>query len=409
MSRFRFLLTLLVCAVLGAAAIGLSQSPAVGEPQRRRGASVPIDPSDECPPGTTLARPGRCQAPGIPPPSIVDYRPTSTLVTSEHLVPKAKFPVIDFHGHPQGRFDTPEALATLMGELDSLNVRLMVSADNMSGDRLERSLASVSASPYATRTSILCGINFQNVGPGWAEKAIAQLDADVAAGAVGVGEISKGFGLNTRKADGTRLMIDDPAIGPIWEEAGRLDIPVFIHTADPQEFFEPIDNHNERWLELALFPNRRYPDGQFPRFNELMAERDRMIAAHPNTTFVIAHLSWYGNDLDRLAMLLDEHPNAFTELGAVLYDLGRQPRAARDFLVKYQDRVLFGKDAYEPTEYPYYWRVLETTDEYFDYYRDYHAFWKLYGLDLPDDVLKKLYYQNALAVAPRIPKDGFPE
>jgi predicted TIM-barrel fold metal-dependent hydrolase len=120
-------------------------------------------------------------------------------------------------------------------------------------------------------------------------------------------------------------------------------------------------------------------------------------------------MSWYGNDLDRLAMLLDEHPNAFTELGAVLYDLGRQPRAARDFLVKYQDRVLFGKDAYEPTEYPYYWRVLETTDEYFDYYRDYHAFWKLYGLDLPDDVLKKLYYQNALAVAPRIPKDGFPE
>ncbi len=140
----------------------------------------------------------------------------------------------------------------------------------------------------------------------------------------------------------------------------------------------------------------------------MLAERDSLFERHPKTRFVAAHLGWLGNDLDRLGRLLDEMPNVYTEVGAVLYDLGRQPRGAHDFLVKYQDRVLFGKDAFEPTEYPYYWRVFETADEYFDYYRDYHAFWKLYGLDLPDVVLKKLYYQNALRITPGLPGPAGP-
>jgi len=114
-------------------------------------------------------------------------------------------------------------------------------------------------------------------------------------------------------------------------------------------------------------------------------------------------------DLGRLGKMLDAMPNVYAELGAVLYDLGRQPRGGHDFLVKYQDRVMFGKDAFEPSEYPYYWRVLETNDEYFDYYRNYHAFWKLYGLGLPDDVLKKVYYKNALRVTPGLPKTGWPQ
>ena len=102
-------------------------------------------------------------------------------------------------------------------------------------------------------------------------------------------------------------------------------------------------------------------------------------------------------------------PNVYTEVGAVLYDIGRQPRVAHDFFVRFQDRILFGKDSFQPEEYPYYWRVFETTDEYFDYYRDYHAFWKLYGIGLPDAVLKKLYYQNALKLAPGLPQDGWPK
>jgi predicted TIM-barrel fold metal-dependent hydrolase len=140
-----------------------------------------------------------------------------------------------------------------------------------------------------------------------------------------------------------------------------------------------------------------------------MAERDNLFRRHPQTTFVTAHFGWHANDLARLGSILDEMPNVYTEMGAVLYDIGRQPRVARDFFIRYQDRILFGKDSFQPDEYPYYWRVLETRDDYFDYYRDYHAFWKLYGMALPDAVLKKLYYKNALALVPGLPKDGWPE
>jgi predicted TIM-barrel fold metal-dependent hydrolase len=238
---------------------------------------------------------------------------------------------------------------------------------------------------------------------------VARLEADVAAGAVGVGEIGKGFGLSAKKADGTRLRIDDPALDVLWAACARLKLPVFIHTADPQEFWQPIDNSNERWLELALFPGRRYPADQYPSFEQLMQERDAMLKRNPNTTFVIAHLGWHANDLPRLAKLFDALPNVHAELGAVLYDIGRQPRAAHDFFIKYQDRLLFGKDSFQPEEYPYYWRVFETRDDYFDYYRGYHAFWKLYGIDLPDPVLKKVYFGNALRLTRGLPQGGWPK
>jgi uncharacterized protein len=377
---------------------------------RRGGAgSVQIQPGQECPPGMTEWRPQLCRAPEFPPPSIVDYRPHSTLVTAQHLVPKAKFPVVDYHGHPGNLLRSAEGLASLAASLDSLNVRLIVSADNMSGEPLQRTIDLVRNSPQKDRVRVLAGINFSNVGPGWAERAVAQLEADVKAGAVGVGEIPKSFGLSVRKPDGSRLHIDDPELDPIWDACARLNLPVFIHTADPQEFFEPIDNHNERWLELSLFQDRRYPAAQYPRFEELLAERDRLFKRHPQTRFIAAHLAWEADDLARLGKLLDSLPNVYSEVGAVLYDLGRQPRAAHDFLVKYQDRILFGKDAFEPTEYPYYWRVFETKDEYFDYYRDYHAFWKLYGIDLPDVVLRKLYFDNAVKLTPGLPRTGWPQ
>ena len=237
-----------------------------------------------------------------------------------------------------------------------------------------------------------------------------QLEADVAAGAVGVGEIGKGFGLSTRKADGTLLKIDDPELDPVWEAAGRLKIPVFIHTAEPQEFFQPIDYSNERWLELSLFNDRRNGPGTGrPAFEDLMTQRDNLFKKHPKTMFVAAHMGWHANDLGRLGAMFDAMPNVTAELGAVLYDIGRQPRAAHDFFIKYQDRILFGKDSFQPEEYPYYWRVFETKDDYFDYYRPYHAFWKLYGIDLPDEVLKKVYYKNALRITPQLPSAGFPK
>jgi predicted TIM-barrel fold metal-dependent hydrolase len=339
------------------------------------------------------------------PPSILDYRPISTLVRVEHKVPKAKYPAIDFHGHPQALLNSAEGLASLKASMDSLNIGLMIAAENQSGDRLTRTLSLVNASPLKGRVAVFTGIDLQNVGPGWAERAVSRLETDIRAG--GVGEVGKQFGQTVRKANGQRLRLDDPELDPIWEAAARLGVPVFIHTADPAEFYKPMDMHNERWLELALFPGRRITEGQVP-FDSLMAERDNLFRRHPKTIFIAAHLGWQANDLAKLGKLLDL-PNVYTEVGAVLYDIGRQPRAAHDFFVKYQDRILFGKDSFQPEEYPYYWRVFETRDDYFDYYRDYHAFWKLYGIDLPDEVLKKVYYKNALRITKGLPQAGWPK
>jgi predicted TIM-barrel fold metal-dependent hydrolase len=375
---------------------------------RGGGPEATIKPGESCPAGMTEIRPLRCMAPQLPAPSILDYRPRSTLITAEHKVARAKFPAIDFHGHPQNLLNSAEGLATLKAAMDSLNLGLMIAAENQSGERLTRTLQLVNASPLKGRVAVFTGIDLQNVGPGWKERAVARLEADVKAGAVGIGEIGKGFGQSTRKADGSRLRMDDPELDPIWEAAARLGMPVFIHTGDPAEFYQPMDNTNERWLELALFPGRRIAEDQVPRFDSLMAERDNLFRRHPRTTFIAAHMGWQANDLATLGKLLDL-PNVYTEVGAVLYDIGRQPRAARDFFIKYQDRILFGKDSFQPDEYPYYWRVFETRDDYFDYYRDYHAFWKLYGIDLPDEVLKKVYYKNALRIVKGLPQSGWPD
>ncbi|MCC7181435.1 MAG: amidohydrolase [Acidobacteria bacterium] len=387
--------------VTGLAVAALGMAVVAQGPGMRGGTRVA--PGQPCPPGTTETRPGNCQAPELPAPSILDYRPKSTLVTPEHLVPKAKFPVIDVHGHP-GNLTTPEAINRVVAEMDRLNLGVMVVAENVSGDRLTRTLQALSASPHKDRFRVMSGVDFRNVGPGWAERAVAQLDADVKAGAVGVGEISKAFGLNIRKPDGSRLKVDDPALDPLWQAFARLDVPVFVHTAEPQEFFQPLDYTNERWLELALFPSRRNNQPGQVTFEELMTERNNVFRRHPKTRFIAAHFGWHANDLGRAAKMLDEFPNVTVEVGAILYDLGRQPRAAHDFFVKYQDRIMFGKDSFQPDEYPYYWRVFETTDEYFDYYRDYHAFWKLYGMGLPDTVLKKVYADNARRVIKGLPR-----
>ena len=393
-------------AQLLVAAVASSQVPG-SQPDRE----TRIGAGQSCPSGTTEIRPGICRAPDMPAPSILDYRPRSTLVTPAHPVARAKYPAIDFHGHPRDMITSAEGLTQLATSLDSVNVRAMVAADNLSGERLQRAVAAIRASPrMRDRVRVFAGIDFQNVGsPGWAAKVVAQLEADIAAGAVGIGEISKSLGLTARKADGSRLRIDAPELDPVWRAAARLGVPVFIHTADPQEFFRPvIDYTNERWLELSLFPGRRYPQDKFPSFDQLMKERDNVFRRHPRTTFIAAHMGWHANDLGRLGRLLDAFPNVYTEVGAVLYDIGRQPRAAHDFFVKYQDRILFGKDSFQPEEYRYYWRVFETRDDYFDYYRDYHASWKLYGIDLPDSVLKKIYYQNALKITKGLPQTGWP-
>jgi predicted TIM-barrel fold metal-dependent hydrolase len=359
-------------------------------------------------PGVQWGRPGEGRAPEFPPPSILDYKPRSTLKVAAHPVPRAKFSVIDIHSHQPTPISSAQLQRVAAG-MDANNIRLLVNLSGGFGDQLRRGLDAIAASPHRNRMVLFANVDFAGVGtPGWSERVARQLESDVKAGARGL-KIFKDLGLRIRKADGSRLRVDDPELDPIWEVCGRLGVPVLIHTAEPQEFFEPIDVRNERWLELALYRDRRYPAGEFPRFEELLAERDRIFRRHLKTKFIAAHFGYRANDLAKAQAMIDTMPNVYLEVAAILAELGRQPRAAHDFFVKNQDRVLFGKDSFQPDEFPYYWRTFETADEYFDYYRDYHAFWKLYGMALPDGVLKKLYYRNALALVPGLPKDGWPE
>ena len=337
-----------------------------------------------------------------------EYDPPSTLVVPEHKLTRAKFPFIDVHTH---QFNMPtQDLTALTKEMDKLNMAVMV---NLSGrgrgstDHLDRSLENVKQH-QAKRFIVFTNMDFAAIDDAeWQERMLNQLEEDVKKGANGL-KIYKSLGMFTKDSKGNRVPIDDPRIDPIWAKCGELGIPVLIHAADPKQFWQPIDKNNERWLELKTHPGRRH-DADDVQWETIIAEQHAIFKKHPKTKFINAHLGWFGSDLKKLGELMDQYPNMYTEIGAVIAELGRQPRAGRDFLVKYQDRVMFGKDSWVPEEYTTYFRVLETADDYFPYHKRYHAFWRMYGLDLPDDVLKKIYYKNALKVIPNIDASLFPE
>lgn len=331
--------------------------------------------------------------------TVVDYEPRNTLVVPENLLTRAKFPFVDIHGHQRATRMSPADVDRLVAQMDELNMAVMVNLSGGSGISLVDGLETM-AGRHPGRFVFFANINFFGVGePGWGEEAAAQLEEDVRNGAAGL-KIFKGLGMSDRDTDGNRIPVDDPRLALVWDKAGELGIPVLIHTADPAEFWQPHDRHNERWLELRLRPRRIRPPDRFPSFEQIIGEQHNLFRNHPNTNFIAAHLGWLGHDLGRLGRLLDEIPNMYVGLGAVVYELGRQPRFARQWLIEYQDRVLMGKDSYNQEEFHTYFRVFETADDYFDYYRRYHAFWQMYGLDLPDEVLRKIYYANALRLVP---------
>jgi predicted TIM-barrel fold metal-dependent hydrolase len=334
------------------------------------------------------------------------YNPPSTLVVPGHKLTKAKFPFIDVHNH---QFSMPDMdLNTLITDMDKLNMKVMVNLSGQSGETLKKSIANVKQN-FPRRFIVFANIDFKRVGEdGWGEKAAKQLEEDVKNGANGL-KIYKSLGFSVNDINGKRVTIDDPRLDPIWKKAGELKIPVTIHTADPKPFWAPMDENNERWLELAINPNRKRSDTSPAPWDTLIAEQHRMFKKHPGTTFIAAHFDWYANDLVKLGQLLDEMPNIVVEFGAVIAELGRQPRMAKQFFTRYQDRILFGKDSWVPDEYATYFRVLESEDEYFPYHKKYHAFWAMYGMGLPDNILKKIYYKNALRIIPNIDKTQFPD
>lgn len=334
------------------------------------------------------------------------YDPKSTLVVPEHEITRAKFPFIDLHGH-QWEMPTQD-LSKLVAQMDEMNMAVMINLSGRNGDFLKRSITNV-RKKHANRFIVFANIDWRGIGSeGWTERAVKQLETDVANGAGGL-KIYERLGTNIKDINGNRVTVDDPRIDKIWAKCGELNIPVLIHTAGPIAFWSPLDEHNERWLELVTHPRRKRTNDKPAPFYTLIEEQHRMFQKHPNTTFIAAHFNWHANNLTQLGKYLEEIPNMYVEFGAVIYEFGRQPRNALKFFSQYQDRILFGKDSWVPEEYKTYFRVLESDDEYFPYHKKYHAFWAMYGMDLPDDILKKVYYKNALKIFPYLDKSLFPE
>ena len=347
-----------------------------------------------------------------------EYDPKSTLVVPQHVTTRAKYPFIDIHNH---QWSMPsQNLGDLVSEMDKLNMGIM---NNLSGrsyrdvdgyfdiqdsEYFKKAQANIQAH-YPKRFVQFTNVSFTHVGQkGWTERALAELETDVRNGAKGL-KIYKDLGMEFKDVQGKILAIDDPRLDPVWEKCGELHIPVLIHSADPPSFWDPMDKYNERWLELKTHPDRKRSNTNPASWKTIIGEQHHIFRAHPHTTFIAAHFGWLANDLAALSKLLDECPNVNVEIAAIIAELGRQPRQAREFFIKYQDRILFGKDSWVPSEYATYFRVLETADEYFPYHKRYHAFWKMYGIGLPDDVLKKIYYKNAMTLIPGLDKSLFPK
>src|SRR5688500_15871296 len=199
-----------------AAAVALSATLAAGQGGRGQGPRVTIKPGEECQPGMTEVRAQTCQAPEKPPPSIVDYRPRSTVVAPEHLVPKAKYPVIDIHNHTT---ITAGNIDQMIREMDELNLRVLVNLTAGTGgaDALRKNVDFLRATPHKDRFRVFAWVNWDGAGtPEWREREVNSLKQQLAAGAIGL-KIAKNLGLTARKADGSRLKVDDPDLDPIWQ------------------------------------------------------------------------------------------------------------------------------------------------------------------------------------------------
>jgi len=326
-----------------------------------------------------------------------DFKPASMLHVPAYNIDKAKFYVIDVHNNindAEGIEDhmPPEQVVAIM---DATNVRTVVILTGMWRDKLQHVLDEM-VKPYPGRFMVFTQIDWSKIDdPNFSAEMVKQLDDSVARGARGL-KVLKDLGLGVRDKSGKLLAIDDPRLDPIWEEAGRLHIPVFIHSGDPEAFFRPTDATNERYEELKEHPDWSFYGHDYPSLEALLEARNRVFARHPRTTFVSLHMGWPEN-LDWVDAMLKNHPNAMVEFGAREAELGRQPKRTRELFLKYPDRVMFGTDnQITDTLYRNIFRWLETSDEYFDYWgAPSEGRFKIYGLGLPDDVLKKIYHENA--------------
>ena len=360
---------------------------------------------------------------------LVDYQPKSMLHVPVTLVEKAAFPVIDMHTHLAVRNPQANARqsrramppADLLKVMDARNIRTMVNLTGGQGERLASAIAGLDRAHPGRFLTFTEPTWTDAQRPDYPKWQADQFVAAKASGAMGV-KILKTLGLFLRDKDaagkdGALVKVDDPRFDPMWEAAGALGLPVGIHVGDPEAFFLPTDRYNERYEELANHPDWSFHGKDFPSFKAVLEARDRVFARHPKTTFVALHVGHWAENLPAVGEMLDKFPNVHIEIGARIGELGRQPRQSRKFFDKYQDRIMFGTDAVpNGTEtpqqifgmdlYQIYYRFLQTEDEYFDYAPapvPPQGRWQIYGLGLPEPILKKVYLDNALRALPTHP------
>jgi predicted TIM-barrel fold metal-dependent hydrolase len=354
--------------------------------------------------------------------SLPEYEPKSMLQVHETHVDRAKFPLIDIHTHiswsikvENGVSLSPERQyigmpAELLAVMDRKNIKAMVNLtggyDKGLADAVTKYDRAFPARFYTFTEPSYSRFKEPNY-PALQAQAIEQAHRDGARGL----KILKTLGLYLREntTTGTLVKIDDPRFDPMWDACGQLNMPVAIHISDPAAFFTPTDRFNERYEELNNHPDWSFYGHDFPSNEELIAARNRVIARHPKTHFIVLHVGNFSENLQNVSENLDRFPNMTVDIAARIGELGRQPRNSRKFFDKYQDRILFGTDAtphgdefpqqvFNDKLYEIYYRFLETDDEYFDYAPAKvppQGRWRIYGIQLPETILRKVYYENA--------------
>lgn len=345
---------------------------------------------------------------GLP---LSDYRPQSRLVVPEHHVPSAAVRAIDSHLH-LGRWLSPDGswmvqdVPRLVAEMDKCNITGIVNLDGRWGTELLDNLARYDHA-YPGRFATCCHLDWRELAtPGFGERLAAGLRASADAGAAGI-KVWKDLGLHVRDDRDELVLPDDERLAPVWAAAAELGLPIFIHTADPVAFFDPVDERNERLEQLLQRPEWSFAGPRFPSFGRLMDSLEAMVAAHPQTTVVGVHAGCYSENLGWVGRMLDSYPNFHVDMAARIAELGRQPRATGELVARHPDRVLFGTDVIppDPRVWALYFRFVQTCDEYFNHDLEDPApmgRWRISGLGLTGDVLRQVYHGNARRLVPRL-------
>jgi predicted TIM-barrel fold metal-dependent hydrolase len=354
---------------------------------------------------TPASRPEFKPAPEVP------AMPKALMKFPRTDITRAKFPVVDFHLHGNA-LKTAADYEKMIALMDKTGIGVICNMDGGFGANFDRNIKV--GDTYRDRVLQFARLNYEGINdPGWSEKAAAELERCFRSGAQGL-KIAKELGLTYKNRDGSYIQADDPRFDPVWDMCAKYSRPVMIHLSDSYGRFLPIGPENERY-EAGLW--RSSPEGNYyhtghPTPEVIEKARENMHTKHPHTRFVNAHFAMLYYDMDKVAALLDRFPNADVELSATVQDLGRAPRQIREFFLKYQDRILFGSDG-NPGRgidefWVPHWRFLETFDEHFDHPAQLrsatgaplHGRWRIYGIGLPDDVLRKVYFENALKYLP---------